>query len=159
MTTLLRKIKILGCSPLFFQGDTQHKQGSPKFYKFYTNGSARRNLFTISMRSIFMHLIVNEIAKILTIPFRYWDHYVTFKWALLDNMASVLTITMKFLYIPNFLQHRHVFMWKISSLHQLTLMWSIRLSHLKRRGTLKRITWMSLLQSCLTLRSRSTYPV
>ncbi|KAF3643033.1 hypothetical protein FXO38_20814 [Capsicum annuum] len=48
-----------------------------------------------------------------------WDHYAKFEWALLDNLASALGISMKFSGDPLFVHHRRVLKSEMSPIHKL----------------------------------------
>lgn len=71
------------------------------------------------MRGVSVHLFADDIARILGIPLGGWDHYVRFDWPSLNNLASTLTITKKFLGNPNLAKHRRVLKREMSPLHHL----------------------------------------
>ncbi|KAF3620793.1 hypothetical protein FXO37_33098 [Capsicum annuum] len=107
--------------------ETQHKFGLPEVYEFYTNGSAKENLFTTTVYGVFMYLAAEDEDRILEIPLRGWDNYMKFCWPSLDNMASTLAITRKFLGNPNLIQHRRILKKEMSPLHQLYFdVWSLQ---------------------------------
>ncbi|KAF3627650.1 hypothetical protein FXO38_28653 [Capsicum annuum] len=101
--------------------------GLPEVYEFYTNGSAKENLFTTTVYGVFMYLAAEDEDRILKIPLRGWDNYMKFCWPSLDNMASTLAITRKFLGNPNLIQHRRILKKEMSPLHQLYFdVWSLQ---------------------------------
>lgn len=66
-----------------------------------------------------IHLIVENITRILDIPLGGWYNYVKFEWPPLDNMVYALAITRKFSGNPNLLLYRRVLKKKMSPLNQL----------------------------------------
>lgn len=80
---------------------------------------AKGNFFTTSERGISMQLTEKDIARILDIPLKGWDHYMKFDLPSLDNMASNLAITRKFYRNTALVQHRYVLKWEMTSLYQL----------------------------------------
>ncbi|KAG5575975.1 hypothetical protein H5410_056109 [Solanum commersonii] len=65
-------------------------------------------LFSTSVQGISIHLVTEDISRILHVLNEGWDHYVKFEWPPLDNMASALDIFRKFLGRPSLTQHGRV---------------------------------------------------
>lgn len=59
------------------------------------------------MRHVTIIFLAEDMAHILDVPLRGWDHYVKFKCPPLDNMESSLASTRKFSRNPNIFQHSY----------------------------------------------------
>lgn len=114
---LMEKIDFQGWDPLFLEDDTQCKFERPENYEFFTNGSSNGNVFTTTILEVSIHLIIEDITRILDIPLGGWDHYVKFEWPPSDNMAKALSIINIIFGNPNLLQHHYVFKREMFPLH------------------------------------------
>lgn len=88
-------------------------------YEFYGRGVVQCSLFSSTVREKSIHLVAEDIYRILHIPNEGWDNYVKSEWPPLDNMASTLEISCKFSQRPSLSQDRWALKRGISSLHQL----------------------------------------
>lgn len=75
MATFLTKLEVQWWSHLFLQGDIQRKFEKSEVYEFYTNGTERKDLFSITVRGVSIHLVAKDVARILHVLTGGWGHY------------------------------------------------------------------------------------
>lgn len=88
-------------------------------YEFYIIGFKNKEIFSMTVRGVSIYLVAEDIVWIFDVLLGGWDHYAKFEWALLDNLASALGISMKFSGDPLFVHHRRVLKSEMSPIHKL----------------------------------------